>query len=72
MTDLFDSEALTIDDALGELRREMKMRPRVYTRLVQTGKMTVAQAERQMRALQKAILCLEKLKTIEGWENSAP
>jgi len=60
-------EVPTLEDALMELRREVKMRMRVYPNWISSGRITKEAAERQNARLQKAIDLLQGLrpKTID-------
>lgn len=55
MTDLFDDHPIPLREQLAEAERELHLRLSVYPRRVSAGKMTQAQAERQIR-VQRAII----------------
>ena len=55
MADLFDRADVTRHDKAACIRRELGYRKRVYPRWVEVGKMTKAQADREV-AVMEAIL----------------
>lgn len=56
-------EAVPIDDQVAAAEREVKYRERVYVRWVESGKMTQAHADHQLRCM-KAIV--ESLKGLQA------
>jgi hypothetical protein len=55
MTDLFDGEPVPLGEQLLEAERELHLRLSVYPRRVSSGKLTQAQADRNIR-VQRAII----------------
>ena len=64
MVDLFAKEPISRSDKLGELRREIGMRERVYARQVAAGKMTQDAADRGV-AIMRAIAADYESKGVE-------
>lgn len=61
MNDLFSG--ISLQDQLGEARRELLLRKRVYAPLVARGKMRAATAERQIELMAAIVETLEDLVT---------
>lgn len=55
MADLLDALPISRDDKIGSLRRELRLRRRVYPHWVATGKMTEDESKREI-AVMEAIL----------------
>jgi hypothetical protein len=64
MGDVLDEDLfpLTIDDMIGEARREIEVRERVFPRWVQAGKITGSEANRRIRLMKKIGATLERVK----------
>ena len=62
MSELF---APTLDDAIAEVDREIRVRERAYPRFVANGTVTQARADRQMAAMREAKEQLHRLKGLE-------
>jgi hypothetical protein len=52
----------TLDEQIAELRREARLRPRVFDRWVAAGTLTREQADERIGRLQAAIATLEQLR----------
>lgn len=55
----------TLDEQIAELRREARLRPRVFDRWVAAGSLTRQQADERIGRLQAAIATLEGLRDAE-------
>jgi hypothetical protein len=51
----------TLADQIAELRRELDLRPRVYSRWVSDGRMTQAQCDERIGRMRAALKTLEAL-----------
>jgi len=60
--------AVTLDEQLKELKRELGIRISYYPRWIDSGKMTFRQAEAQISRQMSAIATLEELKSMKGIE----
>lgn len=67
MTDLFGGptiEDVCLADMLAEVTRELAQRERVYPRLVEAGKLSQADADRQMLCMRAVETYLSKMSEI--------
>ena len=55
----------TLDDAIAEVERELRVRERAYPRFVANGTVTQARADKQMAAMREAREHLHRLKGLE-------
>lgn len=55
----------TLDEQIAELRREARLRPRVFDRWVAAGTLTRQQADERIGRLQAAIATIEQLRDAE-------
>ena len=51
----------TLDDAIKEVKRELKLREKVYPDFIARGKLTQQKAQQQIARLEKALELLEAL-----------
>lgn len=56
-----DLIALTLEEQIAEVERELGMRRRVYPRFVEAGKMSRQKADRQVADLEAVLLTLRRL-----------
>ncbi len=66
VSDLFDARAVTLRAQLDAAKREVRLRDRVYPRLVETGKMTRTKARDEADAMRAIVSTLEALLSKEG------
>jgi len=66
MPDLFDARTVPLIDQIECASREVKFRIRVYARRVLDGKMTQAQSDRELAAMQAIVETLKDLQQREG------
>lgn len=52
------AKAVSIEEQIECVRREVRMREQVYPRLIESGKMTESQASRELDAMRAALLTL--------------
>jgi len=56
----------TIDQMVGELRREIRMRERVYPGLVARGKLSTGEKGKKIAILEAIIAALEEYRRLQG------
>jgi len=54
-------EAVSLQDQIAEVRREVEMRRRVYVRLIDKGKMTTGDAARKSTVMAAVLTTLENI-----------
>jgi hypothetical protein len=62
---------ITLDDMIAELRRELRVRLKVYPKLVRDGRLTQTKAQRQVSMLEATIDKLEALPRDSGIPQNA-
>lgn len=55
--------AITIEDQIAEVRRELRMRQHVYQQMVASGRMPEVEKKRKIEIMQAVLLTLEQVKT---------